>query len=278
MTIEGWSAEAFNQVPDSQNEIHGDRVSKLYGFEGGLVPGVTVSAYLLHPGVVAWGRDFLDRGRSHVRVISPLYDGERFEVSVADVSADSYRAELRRPGDVLCATAEVSLPDAPPPAPRRRGDPVEEETWQGPAATREHWAELQANGCRALRFRWDHTHRMARYLRAEAEGMPALLTGEAPCANTAYVLGVSNWVLAANGYMNPWVHLETTCAALSRHRRGHHPRCGNGRCRFLRAQGPSVRGRHRHALRRGCGRGRQRGPREHRPARDLPASGYVAAR
>ena len=79
MTIEGWSAEAFNQVPDSQNEIHGDRVSKLFGFEGGLVPGVTVSAYLLHPGVVAWGRDFLDRGRSHVRVISPLYDGERFE-------------------------------------------------------------------------------------------------------------------------------------------------------------------------------------------------------
>lgn len=210
MTIEDWSAEAFNQVPDSQNEIHGDRVSKLYGFEGGLVPGVTVSAYLLHPGVVAWGRDFLDRGRSHVRVISPLYDGERFEVSVADVSADSYRAELRRPGDVLCATAEVSLPDAPPPAPRRRGDPVEEETWQGPAATRAHWAELQANGCRALRFRWDQAHRMARYLRVEAEGMPALLTGEAPFANTAYVLGVSNWVLAANGYMNPWVHLETT--------------------------------------------------------------------
>ena len=210
MTIEGWSAEAFNQVPDSQNEIHGDRVSKLYGFEGGLVPGVTVSAYLLHPGVVAWGRDFLDRGRSHVRVISPLYDGERFEVSVADVVADSYRAELRRPGDVLCATAEVSLPDAPPPAPLRRGDPVEEETWQGPAATREHWAELQANGCRALRFRWDHTHRMARYLRAEVEGIPELLTGEAPFANTAYVLGVSNWVLAANGYMNPWVHLETT--------------------------------------------------------------------
>lgn len=211
MSIEGWSAEAFNQVPDSQNQIHGDEVSKLYGFQGGLVPGVTVSSYLLHPAVVAWGRDFLDRGRSHVRVVSPLYDGERFEVAVADVARDAYRAELRRSTDVLCATAEVSLPDELPEAPVRRGDPVEPESWQGPEASRSHWQALRDAGCRALRYRWDGHHRMARYLRAEGEeGMPALLTGEAPFANTAYLLGISNWVLSANGYMNPWVHLETT--------------------------------------------------------------------
>lgn len=211
MMIEGWSGEAFNQVPDSQNEIHGDRVSQLYGFEGGLVPGVTVSAYLLHPAVQAWGLDFLDRGRSHVRVISPLYDGERFDVSVAGVAADAYRGELRRPDGTLCATAEVALPDDPAEAPRRRGDPVEEADWQGPEASRVHWETLRESGCRALRYRWDGTHRMARYLRpGDEDHMPELLVGYAPFANTAYLLGISNWVLAANGHMNPWVHLETT--------------------------------------------------------------------
>lgn len=211
MIIEGWSAEAFNQVPDSQNEIHGDRVSQLYGFEGGLVPGVTVSSYLLHPAVQAWGRDFLERGRAHVKVISPLYDGERFTVSVADLAEDAFRAELRRPGDILCATAEVSLPDEAPEAPVRRGDPVMEKDWQGAEATRAHWESLQAQGCRALRYHWHGGDRMARYLRPGGEElMPALLTGEVPFANTAFLLGISNWVLAANGYMNPWVHLETT--------------------------------------------------------------------
>ena len=28
-------------------------------------------------------------------------------------------------------------------------------------------------------------------------------------ANMGFLLGASNWVLAANAYMNPWVHLET---------------------------------------------------------------------
>ena len=51
--ISGWQGVAFNQAPDSANEIHGDRVAKQYGFRGGLVPGVTISAYLLHPAVEA---------------------------------------------------------------------------------------------------------------------------------------------------------------------------------------------------------------------------------
>ena len=43
-----WVAEALNTAPDSKNEIHGDKLAKEFGFKGGLVPGVTISAYLLH--------------------------------------------------------------------------------------------------------------------------------------------------------------------------------------------------------------------------------------
>jgi hypothetical protein len=44
-----WSEIAFNTAPDSENRIHGDELAKEYGFEGGLVPGVTISAYKVHP-------------------------------------------------------------------------------------------------------------------------------------------------------------------------------------------------------------------------------------
>ena len=49
--IEAYEGIAFNQAPDSDNEIHSDEMAQRFGFEGGLVPGVTVSAYLVQPGV-----------------------------------------------------------------------------------------------------------------------------------------------------------------------------------------------------------------------------------
>ena len=39
-----WSGVALTTAPDSQNQIHSDELAKEYGFEGGLVPGVTISA------------------------------------------------------------------------------------------------------------------------------------------------------------------------------------------------------------------------------------------
>ncbi|MFT7133045.1 MAG: hypothetical protein ACI81O_001757, partial [Cyclobacteriaceae bacterium] len=57
--MQNWQATAFNQVPHSVNEIHGDKIAKAYGFKGGLVPGVTVSAYLCHPAVESWGEECL---------------------------------------------------------------------------------------------------------------------------------------------------------------------------------------------------------------------------
>ena len=37
-----WTGVAQNDATDSGNEIHDDRVARQYGFEGGLVPGITV--------------------------------------------------------------------------------------------------------------------------------------------------------------------------------------------------------------------------------------------
>ena len=203
-----WRGEAFNQEPDSANEIHGDALARQYGFSGGLVPGVTISAYLLHSAVQAWGEDFLRRGWSHVRVVSPLYDREHFTVEVENAAADAYTARLLRPDGTVSAHAQVRLEDAPAAAPVPRGDTVVELDYQGPAATREYWMELAQHGCRAQRFQWRPRGRMGTYLRDE-QAMPALLRGPDARANAAFLLGISNWITAANAAMNPWVHLET---------------------------------------------------------------------
>ena len=54
--MDTWSATALNTAPDSENRIHSDELAQQYGFEGGLVPGVTISAYLVHPLVERWGK------------------------------------------------------------------------------------------------------------------------------------------------------------------------------------------------------------------------------
>jgi hypothetical protein len=208
--ITQWQGQAFNQTPDSDNEIHGDDLAKQYGFKGGLVPGVTISAYLCHPAAEAWGLEWLTRGSARVRVSSPLYDEEAFTVAITAQNGSSYTAQLLRPEGTVSATAEVCLPDAPAKPPTRRGDSIADPDYQGPPASVESWSQLQQQGCRALRYHWREDNPMRSYLRDETR-MPALLidSSSGGFANMSFILGCSNWVLASNAYMNPWVHLET---------------------------------------------------------------------
>lgn len=212
--VSNWQGVAFNQDPDSDNQIHGDDLAQRYGFEGGLVPGVTISAYLAHPAVEAWGLEFLSRGRLHVTVTSPLYDGEEFTVVIDEQTPDSYRATLLRAGGTatdgtVSANAQASLIQAPPAAPQRRGDPIVEDGFRGPDSSDAVWRTLQNSGCHAQRFRWRPEHMMGTYL-LDRDLLPDLHRGADARANTAYVLWISNWIAATNVSMNPWVHLQTT--------------------------------------------------------------------
>lgn len=207
--IKHWTGIAFNQDPESPNEIHGDALAQQYGFEGGLVPGVTISAYLTHPAVEAWGMDFLARGFAHVRVVSPLYDGEDFAVDIGEQTASGYTASLVRPGGTVSAHAQVSLTADPPAPPRRRGDAIAARDYAAPPASRDQFERLRDQGCLAYRFRWHSDHLMGTYLR-ERHDMPDLLRGDQAYANMSFILGTSNWTADGNAHMNPWVHLETT--------------------------------------------------------------------
>ncbi len=208
-TPQNWQATAFNQSTDSSNQIHSDEVAQAYGFKGGLVPGVTVSSYLMHPAVLAWGRRWLERGNAHIVVGKPLYDGYQFEVELSDVTDNSYRATLTDQEETQCATAYLRIVDDLPEAPTMRGDPILERDQEILPATREEMERLRDKGMFALRARWDDTNNMSTYLK-DPDAMPqAHRFDGGALANGAYLLGMTNWVLAGNAYMNPWIHLQT---------------------------------------------------------------------
>jgi len=204
---------AWNPVPHSENAIHGDEVAHRFGFRGGLVPGVVVSAYLLHPAVLAWGRPWLERGAAEVVVERPVYDGEPFHVVVADASPERYRAELRGPDGERRARATASLPARPAEPPVMRGDPRIGRDALRPRAGRAVFEQLRAEGLRAVRVRWPGAE-ITRYTEDPADMPPLLrLPGEGHSgeglASPAFLLGMSNWALAANVHMSPWLHLQT---------------------------------------------------------------------
>jgi len=211
--ISNWSAQAFNQVPDSSNEIHGDEVAKAYGFKGALVPGATVAAYLIHPFVEAYGLDYLKSGFAHVRFRSPVYDGESFEVEAAELEPSFFSARLSQGESSLCATAEIKIETDDLSPPLIRGDEHGDPKADLMLATPENMKRLQDKGCKAFTDRWDLEHPMSSYLKDSSQ-MSDLFAVQG-YANVGFLIGMSNWILATNAHMNPWVLVEAKCQNFS---------------------------------------------------------------
>jgi len=204
-----WHGIAYNQATASDNRIHADDVARQYGFRGGLVPGVTVYAYLVQPAVEAWGLDFLSRGAASVRLERPLYDGGAFTVAVEPAGAAAYRGEVRDEGGTVCARGDVSLPDEAGVAPSRRGDAPAPRGEARPDATRAALERLRDAGMGALALEWRASGEMERTTR-DLDTMPDLVRPDrAGWANPAFTLGCANWVLAQNVRLGPWIHVQS---------------------------------------------------------------------
>lgn len=86
---------AHNASLQSDNKIHDDEVARRYGFAGGLVPGVTVYAYMAQPLAAVAGAEWLSHGGATVAFIHPLYEGDETTAN-AEVSP----ADARQPGRI----------------------------------------------------------------------------------------------------------------------------------------------------------------------------------
>ena len=204
-----WSAKALNTAPNSENQIHGDDMAKEFGFKGGLVPGVTVSAYLLHPIIEKWGLDWLEKGWAKCKITSPLYDKENFSVYLNEISENKILSNLKNSNQVVTANAEASLLEDIPEAPKIRNDKIAIENFQGPRASKNVWMKLKKDGCMAFEYFWGGKDPLI-YLR-DQNNLPDLLNpSKKGLSNLSFLLGCSNWALASSAYMNPWIHLQTT--------------------------------------------------------------------
>ena len=70
----------------TENKIHEDGLARELGFRGGLVPGVTVYAWMTHPVVAALGVPWLERGTFRARFQSPVYFDEPVVIEAAVAS------------------------------------------------------------------------------------------------------------------------------------------------------------------------------------------------
>ena len=71
-----WSATAVNLPDHADNIIHTDEGARAAGFDYALVAGTTVYAYMTHPAVEAWGKDWLTGGGGEVRLRRPVFDND----------------------------------------------------------------------------------------------------------------------------------------------------------------------------------------------------------
>ncbi len=197
---------AHNAATKSENKIHHDDVARRYGFQGGLVPGVTLYAYMTEPVVATLGRPWLEHGTMAARFVRPCYEGDEVTVDLAtsDTGSDDRVVELtaRRTGAEVVATATATLPARPPAAPSVAEYPVAPLPDERPVATHDVLAAVGTLGSWAATFRADHAPAFLDEL-----GDDLALYREDGLAHPGYLLLAANAVLVANVRLGPWMHV-----------------------------------------------------------------------
>jgi len=196
------TVEAYNLSAASENKIHDDTVAKKFGFEGGLVPGVEVYAYMMHLPVARFGPDWLSRGTADCRFHKPVYDGRNATVSGSVQSSDSIALKVESEG-ILCATGQAALgaaqsspaadeiPTAPLPNYETRPDAAPETLVEG-----------QVMGTHEITHSAEEN---AQYVRDVREGLDLYV--EKGIIHPGLILRLCNKAVSMNVRLGPWIHV-----------------------------------------------------------------------
>jgi hypothetical protein len=203
-----YRVRARNTSATSENKIHDDETAARYGFRGGLVPGVTVYAYMTVPVVAQFSDAWLERGSMQVKFHKPFYEGEEVIVRAeVDRDSDPIKVAVRaeREDGAVCATGLATIDDRS----EWLGKPGLEcypavplpPLGARPPASRE--SVVKGSPLGTLTERLDLTD--SAMLRRIDERLP-IYFGERAVAHPALLLGLANEVLMRNFELGPWIH------------------------------------------------------------------------
>ncbi len=218
--LPAYRVTARNTAAHGENPIHDDAVARQHGFHGGLVPGVTVYAYLTHSLVEAWGPAWLSRGTASVRFLKPVLEGEAVEVAgmLEGEGGDGTSAALTATTSDggLCASLSAGLPSGSPTPFGAGGYPAAPLPADRPPATREHLASLRALGTPVALY---DERTASAYLDTVSDGL-ALYRGAGGLVHPAFYLDQANRALDRNVRMGPWIHVGSVIRHLGPARLG----------------------------------------------------------
>jgi acyl dehydratase len=195
---------ARNDATESENRIHADDVARQYGFSGGLVPGVTVFAYLCHEPAAAWGTAWIERGTLSARFVEPVYDGEDVRVDASE-TIDGLAVELWSTGGSACARGVATLPDdavEPPDVAGFPPGPLPEPNRRPPVSA----DVLSSVTLGSIEQTW-RAARAADWL--DEIGEDVAVYREDGIAHPGWLLRAANHVLGRNVRLGPWIHVSS---------------------------------------------------------------------
>ena len=205
-----YRVKARNTSLHGENPIHDDEVARRYGFRGGLVPGVTVYAYLTCPLVAAFGTAWLTRGTASVRFLRPVLDGEEVTITGAVTAREptgvTATLSARTAATEDCAVLSATIPAGTPTlinGALYRAAPLPTER---PPVSREHWASLDALGTPEALY---DDARAATYVESVADTQP-LYRGPSGFVHPAFFLDQANRAVDRNVRLGPWIHTGST--------------------------------------------------------------------
>jgi hypothetical protein len=188
---------SHNAATESENRIHADDVAQQYGFKGGLVPGVTVYAYMVRPVAEEWGIDWVGSGTMSGRFLQPLYEGD-----ATTVEFDGQAITVRNSSGEVCATGAAGRAPGEPPS--IDDYPEARLAIARPAASPASLAKGTVLGSVGAGF---HADRAPEYLEEVADDLP--LWRQAGVAHPGYLLRSANLILSSNVKLGPWIHVSS---------------------------------------------------------------------
>ena len=193
-----------------ENKIHEDELARQYGFKGGLVPGVTVYAWMTHPVVEALAVEWLERGEFQARFAKPIYYEEpaTIRARVSARTGDSVSIDVAAHNSLgeICGTATMTLERgsrSSPPAVATYA--VAQVPAERPRVTRALFESLKVLGTPEL----DLTPKATADFIARFGETLAVYAGAGAPAHPGIHLDLSNRALDRNVRMSPWIHVES---------------------------------------------------------------------